>query len=344
MATLYERYTTGDDSSLSFYDIYWGAQTFSPSIAHKITSVKLLLFRYQSPGYITVSIRATDGSGHPTGADLCSGTTDGDTLTTDSGGEWREITLGAGYSLVAATKYAIVFRALDGAYNNYIRVRLDSTSPAYASGNYEHSVNSGVDWIVPEDYDFMFEDWGELDITIHEVSVSETLSLTESILKLNDLRHAETLSLTESLIKLNDLRHADTLALTEAMSIYKIINVIVSEALALTESLIKTMDRRFGETLTLTESLVKMPIRIFTDSISITEAIEKLFDRRFIDTITITDIYHKLIELFLSEVLTIKDCVIRWRWLDAIRNLASARCPKPSVREQTKIDDGLTGE
>jgi len=79
---LYEYYNTGDDSSQSVYGSNWYAQTFTSSIAHTITSVKLKLYRTGSPGTVTVSIRATDGSGHPILPDLCSGTTDGNTLPT----------------------------------------------------------------------------------------------------------------------------------------------------------------------------------------------------------------------------------------------------------------------
>ncbi|GAI02948.1 unnamed protein product, partial [marine sediment metagenome] len=108
MAELYEYYNTGDTG-------YWRlniateriAQTFTPSIAHKITSVKLKLARTGSPGILTVSIRATNGEGHPTGGDLCSGTTNGNTLPVYPSTEWREITLGAGYNLASDTKYAI---------------------------------------------------------------------------------------------------------------------------------------------------------------------------------------------------------------------------------------------
>lgn len=161
MADLYEYYNTGDDTSQSFYSVNWAAQTFTPATAHKITSVKLKLFRGGSPGTVTVSIRATDENGHPNGEDLCSGTIDGNTLTTDIDGEWYEITLGDGYNLDADTKYAIVVRAPDGSIGNIVSWRFDSTSPTYAGGNFEYSVNSGSSWTSYTDYDFMFEDWGE---------------------------------------------------------------------------------------------------------------------------------------------------------------------------------------
>jgi len=344
MATRYEHYITGDDQAGTAYDDYWQGQTFTPSVGHTIKSVKLLLYRVGSPGTITVSIRATDGGGLPTGNDLCSGTTNGDLITDGTDGEWIEITLGAGDELEADETYAIIIRALDGDVSNSILWRVDGSSPSYAGGSDVYSGNGGEDWTAYTGYDYMFEEWGDPSLTIHEVDVSETLSLTGSIVKLNDLRHAESLSLTESLIKLNDLRHTDTLTLVEAMSIYKIVNVIVSEVLSLTDNIIKTIDKRFTETLTLTESIPKLISKLFTESVSITESIVKLFDRRFTDTITITDVAYKLMDLVLSETLHIVDCVIRWRWLTAIRNLASGRCPRPSIREQTKIDDGLTGE
>jgi hypothetical protein len=125
--------------------------------------VRLKLYRVDSPGTLTVNIRATDESGHPTGEDLCSGTTDGDTLTTNVSGEWREITLGAGYLLVADTKYAIVIRVLGGDENNQILWLLDYSSPTYVGGCLESSVDSGDNWESQLDSVCMFEEWGEYD-------------------------------------------------------------------------------------------------------------------------------------------------------------------------------------
>ncbi len=160
MATRFEHYITGDDGAWEFGIINWMAQTFTPSTAHKITSVKLPLYRWGSPGTITVSIKATDGNGHPTGDDLCLGTTDGNALTTDTGGEWREITLGAGANLAADTKYAIVARAPDSLFDK-VYWRVDGTSPTYTGGALEWSNNSGSSWTTEAEQDFLFEEWGE---------------------------------------------------------------------------------------------------------------------------------------------------------------------------------------
>jgi len=155
-----EYYKTGDDAVLYIHDDLWQAQTFTPSESHKIISVKLKIYRTLSPGTITVSIKATDGNGHPTGEDLCSGTTNGNTLTTDTDGEWREIIIGDGYSLSGSTKYAIVVRALDGNGTNHVGWRMDDSSPTYSGGNAEYSIDGGENWSSSSTRDFMFEEWG----------------------------------------------------------------------------------------------------------------------------------------------------------------------------------------
>ena len=174
MATLYENYITGDDGSANTDSTNWDSQTFTPSITHIITSVKLKLWRTTTPGTVTVSIRATS-AGLPTGADLASGTTDGDTLPTAAGSaEWREITLGAGTVLIASTKYAICVRAAA----QYANWRYDQTSPTYAGGNRAFSSTSGVSWTAVAGTDFMFEDWGEPGNASPSVTTQAVSSIT----------------------------------------------------------------------------------------------------------------------------------------------------------------------
>jgi hypothetical protein len=161
-ASIYESYNAGDDGDSSIYGSTWRAQTFTPSVAHTITSVKLMLWRTGSgPGTITVGIRATDGSGLPTGSDLCSGTIDGNTLTISSAGAWYEITFASGYDLSAGTQYAIVARAPGGDAGNRGYWRRDASSATYSGGNLLQSANSGSTWTPLADRDFMFEEWGD---------------------------------------------------------------------------------------------------------------------------------------------------------------------------------------
>lgn len=179
LTTKYEYYDTGDDAAGAVQGLQWSGQTFTPSIAHTITSVKLLVYRSGLPHLGTVSIRATDPStGRPTGGDLCSGTTDGDTLTTDTAGEWREITLGSGTPLAAGTKYAIVFRVLDPAWLASIYWRVDETSPTYAGGEAVYSGNAGSTWSSISGTDYMFEEWG---IIVFERSLTVTAGLSPTL-------------------------------------------------------------------------------------------------------------------------------------------------------------------
>lgn len=161
MSTLYEYYITNDDSYVDVYGALWRGQTFTPAEAHTIKSVKLLLWRLSTPGTLTVSIRATDVNGHPTGADLCSGTTNGNTLPTGSPYEWREITFGAGADLSASVKYAIVVSAIGGTGTKKVEWQYDASNSTYSGGCYEYSSNSGSTWSSITTRDCMFEEWGD---------------------------------------------------------------------------------------------------------------------------------------------------------------------------------------
>ena len=157
--TLYEYHNTGDNSAGSFWGNVWYAQTFTVgATSHTVTSVKLKLARKGSPGIVTVSIRATSGL-LPTGADLTSGTINGNSLISwTSGSAWYEIAL-TSYALSANTKYAIVVRAPNGDSNNCLFWRTGGSSPTYAGGNFVYSTNGGGSW-GSSTSDQMFEVWG----------------------------------------------------------------------------------------------------------------------------------------------------------------------------------------
>lgn len=159
----YEYYNTDDDGGSSTYGIIWNSQTFTPVITHAIGKVRLLLYRVGSPNTITVSIKGTT-SDHPSGDDLCIGTTDGNTLPTGSPYEWREVVFNTTSILTAGTKYAIVIRALTGNASNYVMWRSDISSATYTGGCRERSGDSGGSWTSYTTTDFMFEEWGDLII------------------------------------------------------------------------------------------------------------------------------------------------------------------------------------
>lgn len=191
MATLYEYYILPGNSFDSIRGNLWKGQTFTPSVDHRVTSVKIKARRYGFPGIITVSIKATL-DGHPTGPDLCpAGTTNGNTLTDASPGEWREISLGDGAILSAGQKYAIVVRALAGDGSNNLQWRLDSTNPTYVGGCKEYSSDGGTTWHSYDGIehspssDELFEEWGEPAITTPTVSTDPATSVRGTTATLN---------------------------------------------------------------------------------------------------------------------------------------------------------------
>lgn len=151
-----EAYPTGDHTDDVAYGIYWLAQSFTLNQKVRITSVRLKLFRAGNPGTVTIGIRALDKDDKPTGADLTSGTIDGNTLTLDTNGDWYQINL-TPYTLIYGHKYAIVIRAPNGNVSNVVNWRMDSTLPTYARGYSFDSSNSGTSWLMRLISDFMFE-------------------------------------------------------------------------------------------------------------------------------------------------------------------------------------------
>ncbi len=158
MATKYEWNDVGT-SDVYISATAWKGQTFTIGTVGineyvDITSIKLLLLGDGSVGTVTVSIRAVDGSGLPTGPDLSSGTTDGDTLPTSNPPELREISMSA-YTLSPSTKYAIIVRPT----TTWLLWKYTS-SDEYAGGNNVFSNDSGNSWTA-QNYEQVFEVWGE---------------------------------------------------------------------------------------------------------------------------------------------------------------------------------------
>ena len=137
---LQEHYESGFSGYSTVSATHWESQTFTTESAYTINKVDLRLGKLaaHTPGTVTVSIRATDGEGKPTGGDLTSGQTNGNTLAVE---EWREISL-TPYALSNATKYAIVVRceALE------VRWHGQTVAGTYPDGNRCYSDNAGSTW------------------------------------------------------------------------------------------------------------------------------------------------------------------------------------------------------
>ena len=179
--TLYENYTTGANAAADVSH-YWYAQTFTPSIAHTIIKVGLKLYREGLPGTLTVNIRATDASGHPTGPDLCSGSLYVDTIPTSfATADWFDIYLVGSACLSAGTKYAIVAKAPDMGTPIVRWCDDNSGSASYIRGNGEYGGPTGTSWQTGT-FDMMFKEWGPDDSSIPTLKAEITLPLDGTIM------------------------------------------------------------------------------------------------------------------------------------------------------------------
>jgi len=141
--------------------------------------------------------------GDPYGDDLCSGTTDGDTLPVDPSFEEREITFGSSTELTSGIKYAIVVRCANALTSLGCNV---TYGDVYANGTAIGSDNSGETWSTLTDWDGWFktkassvekdtntfsdtERWGASLTTwfAQTFTASSTYTITSVVLKLNKL-------------------------------------------------------------------------------------------------------------------------------------------------------------
>ena len=171
MPRLYERCICEDVGDATIAGLIWQAQTYtigaeSYNQAHNIVRVRLLMWRRNNPGNLTVGIRNTV-AGQPAGGDLCTVTVNANTFTAVSPGLWYEFVFTTTAAQALATQYAIVCRCPGAIGANDVQWRrLDITHPAstydYSGGNQDTSTDGGVSWNGPyTDFDFMFECWGE---------------------------------------------------------------------------------------------------------------------------------------------------------------------------------------
>ena len=168
-ASLYEYLNTGQDGdSTAIYAGNWTAEYFTTdATSHTVTSIRVYLKRVLLPGTITVSIKHVDDNNKPTGADICSGTYDGDNLSTSYG--WAEFIVDE-VSLEAEAEYAVVVRAIAGDAANYVMWGKD-TGGGLALANGWSSADGGISWSDDSPIDYLFELWGYPVLSIESAAV-----------------------------------------------------------------------------------------------------------------------------------------------------------------------------
>jgi hypothetical protein len=150
---LYENYNTGDDSfthvynwPLNSYDMWQGMAIWGTS-THYANYIKLKLYRVGSPGTVYLELRKGDATGldatNPAG-DLATSNINGNTLTTNTDGDWYTFTLSVPVLFTASLGFYIMLHlGTDiGDDNNKVCWRVDTTA---VTGGIQ-SLTSGVTW------------------------------------------------------------------------------------------------------------------------------------------------------------------------------------------------------
>ena len=155
------------------YGIGWVAQTFTvgnrgTNSAFSITNVEIRGYREGSVAALNVSIRDVNGTGYPTGADLCFGSIDPSTVGTSP--ELINISI-TGCDLAPSTQYAIILRAT-GTVLNWIRYFVDKEISTYTGGEWFISADSGSSWGILYSGDISFTVYGRSTLFSEIVWVS----------------------------------------------------------------------------------------------------------------------------------------------------------------------------
>lgn len=164
-STLMEEYWVSNGfSGMCHAENTWHAQTFMASSTYDVTAVELQFIRNSgTPGNATVSIRNTDASGEPTGADLATSNPvnlDGlpagnaSAVHFDFNPPYLELTSGVKYALVTGAPDAIGSELYIGYHN----------PGGYTFGEAWQSFNAGTSWMWPDysdTFDLLFRVYGE---------------------------------------------------------------------------------------------------------------------------------------------------------------------------------------
>jgi hypothetical protein len=171
-------YFTDGAGAINFQGTNWRAQTFTANGNYSLIGIKLGFYRQGSPGDTTLSIRATDGTGKPTGADLATATFDSN-LTTQTSGEWRYYELSSPLSLTDGTKYAIVMGTPSGDIFNRLLCLADLIMPmGYPDGDCYDSTDSGSSWTIDNVRELLFE---TIRLIIIPPNITDESASSESI-------------------------------------------------------------------------------------------------------------------------------------------------------------------
>ena len=141
-------------------------------------------------------------------------------------------------------------------------------------------------------------------------TLTETISLTEALIKSTKKTFAENISITDLLTKNTKKTFSDSINITD--TIKYIIARTLTETINIADSITKSVTRLISDVLSLSDTIIKVISRVLTDGISITEIFSRIviFIRTLTDSINITDTISKKTARVLNETISIIEVFI----------------------------------
>ncbi|MBA7575797.1 hypothetical protein ES708_17633 [subsurface metagenome] len=163
------------------YGTYFEAMVFTAASAHNLKKVSLFIRENATAADdLTVEIKAVDGSNHPTGSALSSGTITKGIGTTFV---WTDCILDTIIDLTNETVYAIILSSTGSASGDPFQWGSDASAPMYDDGNRVWSDDSGSSWATDTGDDLMFKNYS-IGITYKD---QIELDVNEENIKIDDL-------------------------------------------------------------------------------------------------------------------------------------------------------------
>jgi len=157
----FESYETGDNTeSVVMYD-YRQGETFTPLLSHTLDRIDLKLRRKGSGGGpVALVLTNTDVDHKPTGSPLFTQLFPV-TSVPEASAAWWPITCPP-TPLAAGKEYGLYIYLTNYSYNNYMSIRIDTTTASYPRGVNIESTDGGISWTVNTTYDKVFKEYGTL--------------------------------------------------------------------------------------------------------------------------------------------------------------------------------------
>lgn len=138
-------------------------------------------------------------------------------------------------------------------------------------------------------------------------TLSEVVTLTDTLLKTAARTLSETVSLTDTLLKNAIKNLTDTVNLTDTFERTWVAIRELTETVNLTDTLIKTPEKVLSEIVSLTDTLIKTAEKVLTDTITLTDTLVKGIERTLSDALALTDSLIKNLTRTLTETVSLTD-------------------------------------